>query len=238
MEKAYEFAQQFDAEVVSFSIKMETFENNIKVCNTEYKFRDEKVFSTRELLDEYDKSFPAICVCAPVAKLYKVEVIKNNNILFDEEMSRAEDTYFNLQILSNVNTVFVTNYLGYIYKRVNTDSLYNKFHKDIYEIHKKVFEKLRELIRINNSFNDTIERSYFSNLVNGLYEHFKCYNKTSDEEVMSYLKKIGKDDDVKRYRFKDFDGKFKFILLFLKLKMYRVIVFICKRKYKKIIVRK
>ena len=48
-------------------------------------------------------------------KLYLLQIIKDNNIRFDEELDMCEDTLFNFDYLNNVNKVSILNYSFYEY---------------------------------------------------------------------------------------------------------------------------
>ena len=149
-------------------------------------------------------------------------------------MSRAEDTYFNLQVMERLNFFYCSPEIGYRYLRVNENSLWGKFHKDIYEIHNKVFSKLRELMKMNRVENSTIETSYFINLINGLYEHFWHYDETTIKEKKEYLKKIANDKNVKKYKLRQFNGKARLFLLLIKVRAYTLILIILKKRHKRI----
>ena len=233
-EKSYKAAVDNNADLSVFGIVMETYKDNQKIQEEKYILSgSQNIYTPQMLLCDWDKKFPAICMCAPFAKLYALRIIQDNNIYFDESMSRAEDTYFNLQFLWFARSIYFSNDCCYRYLRINENSLYGKFHKDIYEIHNKVFSKLRELINRYNADNDTIETSYFSNLINGLYEHFWSNNQTTYEEKKEYLKKVASDKNVKQYKVRQFEGKKKIFLFLLKIRAYRLILFVSRRRHKK-----
>lgn len=233
-EKSYKAAVDNHADISVFGIIMETYEDNQKVQEDKYTLMDsQNVYTPYTLLNDWDKKFPAICICAPFAKLYTAKIIKENGIYFDENMSRAEDTYFNLQLLQYAQIIYFSKECYYRYLRINANSLYGKFHKNIYEIHSKVFCKLRELMDCYNAHNDTIEVSYFSNLINGLYEHIWFYQQTTDKEKREYLKKVASDKYVRQYKLKQFEGKKKLFLFLLKIRAFRLILFMSMKRHKR-----
>lgn len=66
----------------------------------------------------------------PVAKLYKTEIIRKNNILFDTRLKVGEDIVFNLLFLRYCNSARVIDYRGYnvrVNQTSTTNSLARKY---------------------------------------------------------------------------------------------------------------
>lgn len=66
-----------------------------------------RILTSQELINNYNSLSPFINT--PVATLYNSEIIKNNNILFDEEMHYAEDLDFNLRYFQHSQLVSIVN---------------------------------------------------------------------------------------------------------------------------------
>ena len=60
------------------------------------------------------------------AKLYKTEIIKENNIIFDEKLRLSEDTVFNVQYLLHTNKILCVDQDIYYYRN-NEQSVCNNF---------------------------------------------------------------------------------------------------------------
>lgn len=59
----------------------------------------------------------------PVAKFYKTEIIKKNNLSFNEKLSIAEDQDFNLQYVSNIQSItYINNPIYHVRIRRNSAS--------------------------------------------------------------------------------------------------------------------
>ena len=233
LEKGLHGIERFDADVSVFAIKMKTIQDGKVIGEENYGLNQkEKCYSAKELLEVWGKEFAPICICAPFSKIYKAEIIRDGKILFDANMSRAEDTCFNLDFLENAKKIYFSNDIGYNYIRANSDSLYGKFHKDIYEIHEKVFDKLRGLLASLRVENDFVEKSYLANLINGIHEHFWHNDKTTKKEKLAYVKKIIQDKNVRKLKLKDFNLKQRMILLLIKLRAKRTLLFIMKKHHK------
>lgn len=65
----------------------------------------------------------------PFVKLYKSEIIKKQNLLFQVHVSYAEDEIFNLQYFEYVNEYFYVDKALYNYNRTNEHSLSQKITK-------------------------------------------------------------------------------------------------------------
>lgn len=94
---------------------------------------------------------------APFAKLYRRDIIINNNLLFNEKISYAEDREFNTYYAQNVQNVKSISYIGYYYRTDSINSLSKK--KRSYKFKYDLF--YWELLK-----NNFICRNHCSNEVN------------------------------------------------------------------------
>lgn len=74
----------------------------------------------------YEKSF----FNAPWAKLYKTEIIKNNNITFKEHLECGEDLLFNLEYFKYVKNISLIDEAFYIYECTEKESLTTRYDSD------------------------------------------------------------------------------------------------------------
>lgn len=117
---------------------------------------------------------------SPCMKFYNLEIIRNNNILFDESIDLGEDLVFNLDYLNKVNKIgfFYDNI--YKYRIVNENSLTHKYRKNKFDTLMLVYSKCIErsgkdlyssfeFIRIKNNFSVLKTEMMFNyNLKNNL----------------------------------------------------------------------
>ena len=87
---------------------------------------------------------------SPVSKLYKRQIIYNNNLQFDTTISFAEDKDFNLQYFQHIQKAYALSFAGYFY-RVVENSLSHKKYEYQYRIEhrhwgvkKRMFESLKD----------------------------------------------------------------------------------------------
>lgn len=94
---------------------------------------------------------------AVAGKLYSLDIIRRNNIYFNERLSQNEDHLFYFQYLTNIEEVITTDNIGYNYKYSDSDlSLSNKFHAyaerlKAYVLMKKAYSELIALYKDGNS---------------------------------------------------------------------------------------
>ena len=95
---------------------------------------------------------------SPVGRLFKKSVIDHFNLMFDESMSFAEDRDFNIQYLSNIETVRMIHYSGYHYQTSVSESLTKKEHPNKFKNDILYWDKVYALL-------DGADESYLSNLL-------------------------------------------------------------------------
>lgn len=86
---------------------------------------------------------------SPVNKLYHRNIIKDNRLRMDENLSIAEDLLFNLQYLDATGEcpVIILNRVPYYYIRNGEVSLDHGYKKDYYKIHKEVLKTLWKYVQ-------------------------------------------------------------------------------------------
>ena len=196
-----------------------------------------KVFTPKQHLETWGQEFPAICCCGPWNKFFKANIIKENGLRFDLSLNCGEDTYFNLHVLEKIEKIYFSKEIFYHYRRESVNSLWSRFHGDIYEVNYKVSGKQRELMDLfgcSLSSKNTFENNYFSLQISGLHEYYRNYNKTTNTEKFELIDKILTDEYICRYRIRDIDGiKNKIFLGLLKMRLKKIIDFMFKKRYGK-----
>lgn len=92
-------------------------------------------------------------------KLYRSEVIKNNNLKFKENLSMCEDLLFNIEYLMNIKRISYINENLYNYILTNKSSTY-KFHKNAFEARKLIYEKTLKICKMYGIDSNEINRKY------------------------------------------------------------------------------
>lgn len=120
-------------------------DNNDNFLNT---ISENKIFDNLDFLLN-EKLFKFIC--APWGKVYKSEIIKNNNIQFDKKLSLGEDTIFVLEYLKYIKNVkFVNESLFFINETEGSLSRRNRL--DMFENIMLIYDKAKEVLEYRNEY--------------------------------------------------------------------------------------
>lgn len=117
----------------------------------------DKLYKTKEsFLDEFGYLLNQRVLYSPCNKIYKSEIIRNNNIVFKKEYKLGEDILFNLdyfKYLSNVK-FYKENIYYYIhyYQSMNTGS--SRYYDNHVQILNDVFEGMKQLLILNNKWEE------------------------------------------------------------------------------------
>lgn len=75
------------------------------------------------------------CFLSPWSKLYKTNILKDNNIRFPLGVAYSEDTWFLLKYLQQCNKLCRINKIVYCYNEIVASSATQKYHPDIHKWH-------------------------------------------------------------------------------------------------------
>ena len=110
---------------------------------------------------------------SPVSKLYKRQIICDNNLQFDTTISFAEDKDFNLQYFQHIQNAYALSFCGYFYRDVE-NSLSHKKYEYQYRIENRHWNVKKRMFESLSNYS-TNGKSY---LVNQLF--FIIYDEISD----------------------------------------------------------
>lgn len=203
-----------DIDLIVSSIKMVT-----KNGNSEFKMPN-KLYTTKEILEEYCcELFPRICLCGPVCKIYKLEIINRYNLRFRTDLSLGEDTYFNMGYLKYSCCIVTVSEIYYFYMRDNESSLFSKFQNSTYEQNREVFlftENVLNEVNCNKSAAVRLYYTYANDLVGVLVKAFLTNTKNV---FIDYLQKIS-NDKILTEQYHILDKKKKIIAFLIINKQY------------------
>lgn len=176
---------------------------------------------------------------APWAKMYRKDIILENNIFFDEELPRSQDNEFNLRYLRYVKCCVYIDEKLYIYN-FNEDSAVRKYWKNAYEnsniLLKKIELNIKNLYENNIVLRKSFDRFVFGKIEDILYTNIM--HRDNDEKISSRieaLKKILKNELYSDAidNLTSIDGMYRTLLLaFLKRKQYSIVLILVKlREY-------
>ncbi|MDV4150372.1 glycosyltransferase family 2 protein, partial [Clostridium sp. AL.422] len=135
---------------------IQTFENNIS--------RGEK-----DIAENLIKRLNGTYINSPVNKLYKKEIIIDNNIFMNEDIDLGEDLAFNLDYMKHCNSIVFSEKSFYHYCMRNEDNLTSKFREDKLDIMEILYNKCREFLIYCNS------EKYLINELNSIFIKWMYY---------------------------------------------------------------
>lgn len=77
---------------------------------------------------------PILCIASPISKLFNIDILRKNNISFDERVSIGEDYLFVIDYMRSANKIVSDSKASYNYFRRETGSLsttYNTFEEEV-----------------------------------------------------------------------------------------------------------
>lgn len=117
--------------------------------------------------------FKTPLLTSPVSKLYKRQIIQDNNLQFDITISYAEDKDFNLQYFQHIQKAYALSYCGYFYREVE-NSLSHKKYEYQYRIENRHWGVKKRMVESLSDYSSK-GKSY---LVNELF--YIIYDELSD----------------------------------------------------------
>lgn len=198
--------------------------------NADYIPRIAEEISISELYEKIFVDIPQICVSGPWCKLFKRNIIVDNNIAFNPMLRCGEDTDFNLTYMRFAKSAYVDNHSYYNYYRDNSDSLFSSYNPQYYTDHVHVYDKWLQLIIDLNCSEQTIEifyKEYINALIGNIHSAF-LHNRSKAEkkEIINILSK----DKMVKFAVK-IKGKNFFIKWLLKNRCKILVYWIFKLKY-------
>lgn len=126
-------------------------------------------------------------------KIYKLEVIKENNVQFPDYKS-CEDRLFNLSFFKNVNTCKISNEIFYKYSFDGKNSLTNRYTENKFESFVQFYKKASKLVMED-------KEGFASLFLKGVMSYFVSLHTTSSpltkQEKSSHIKNALNNNFVK-----------------------------------------
>ena len=177
----------------------------------------EQIVYNNNILNELLKPEYKKIIVVPYAKIFKKNIILDNNIKFDESMSYGEDTSFVFKYLCHCKNAIVMNYDGYNNVVLNESSLSRKHIKNIYIQLKKLNEQIHNI----KDMSECLKYYWY-------FRNFKAILYNEKNSNYSHLKNvfitIHNDTFFKIINNKTYFGTFdKFLYFLIKYKFYFIL---------------
>ncbi|HHU48190.1 MAG TPA: glycosyltransferase, partial [Clostridiales bacterium] len=134
-------------------------------------------------------------------KLYLADIIKSNNIRFDESLNIAEDALFNYEVFLHVESVYLLRACFYHYMIIDAESLSKRYNPGKYEMLNHVNGNLLELIQNNKIYSGLLQSAHYiriKNLFSCLVDVF-MYEKKTYREKRNLIADILKKEENHEY---------------------------------------
>lgn len=140
--------------------------------------------------------FDTTCGWTVWCNLYKKEIIQNNGILFDENISYAEDSLFTLQVFSYAHKVVGTDKKLYFYEQKSGGILHRPFSEKHYS---KIYALLKGTYiakKVGNEF----YQNYIAEMYDSIFYFFTCVNKMEIDVSQCWKKNNELIQILKKYK--------------------------------------
>ena len=168
--------------------------NTGKVEDITREFYPKEVMEMSEMKD-YIMDFGNSGLLNPLwNKIYKREIIENNNITFDEKVETGEDFIFNLQYFRKTKKISFIKEKLYYYIRRNNNSITYKYIENMYEKGWEIHWLLESFLKDMGFYNEENAYVLYGNHLTGVFSAFlNLYHdhcKLTSKEKKAYIKKI------------------------------------------------
>ena len=213
--------------------KMNSQDVDITICGLKRRYKNKLLllkfhksgsFTTEQFVIENLAVISDLIIGSPCNKLYKTNIIKKNNIIFDTSIDYAEDLIFNYRYLKKTFKVAVLPDCLYNYN-TNSESLATRFREDCFDNFNYVCRQTRKFLEEYSisKENTNIINNKFANIYIALINHlYRSDSTLSKIETRKIIEKEFYFDKEKA----DMIDKAKFDKLY-----FNIIWFLVKRKY-------
>lgn len=202
------------------------------------------VGSSREFVEKHFKTaLEREVLNPPWNKLIRLSLLKENNIYFNEKYSICEDMAFSMELLRESNKVVMTDKVYYNYFVKSTGSLVFKFNENYFEALSYYYEQAVKALKKHSMHTDSKDNdkirtvdenriavdTLFTNLSVMFIKLISTNRNLDRKKKKSMIKNIGGDKRLKKALVNaSLSGKKKFMVFFIKHKLYSIILLLYK----------
>lgn len=189
---------------------------------------NEEIRENRILVISHSEPYSEYSVGSPWGKVFKRDIIENNNVRFVYGLKKCQDRVFVFDYMEHVKTMGKTNYIGYHYID-NPLSITRKYNKNISNILFEVENQFEKRINNQNNSVNEYKNAFYTMCLSFLFTILKLdiLNENNNSSIVLKYKEIKKLISKERYsdalnygNLKEL-GKRKMILgILLKCKLY------------------
>jgi glycosyltransferase involved in cell wall biosynthesis len=189
-----------NTDIVMCGYKRVLMEGNTYKLEKDIYTKDTIDVKVRDFLRDYYYYFEMGLMYALWNKLFKREIIQNNNIRFNENLSLGEDLLFNIEYMLNCEKI--TNTCETLYNYVifdNDKSLSTRFNPKRLEAQVMMYTNIIDMLNKFGQFKDENEeyfRKGFSKAIIGSVKNYLNKGPDTREEKRRYLESIYQNQNI------------------------------------------
>lgn len=169
---------------------------------------------------------PIVGACG---SLYRRDFLNKNNLFFYEEIKFSEDLIFSVKVVLAAQSFYYLDVAGVYHYFYNRDSISKSFRKGRWESCKKIIELCESDFLNSTAFDFEKQIHYLKWFCLFLSLNEKRFLANRHERI-KYCKEVLKDQSLQNLELRldtfDISWKQKVLMLFMKLKWYRVIAYV------------
>lgn len=157
---------------------------------------------------------------------YRIDIIKENNILFDEKCTVNEDFVFNIEYIAYIKNLYCIDFLGYHYMKRKNNSLSTKRQDDYYVLHIMKINLLLEMCKKYSNLTQKNREIIYWMYVRYVYSAIER-NINNKENMKVLLSKIKNDYLYKSFlemKFRKINIKQRIMIFFLKKEKHQFLI--------------
>lgn len=169
--------------------------NYIPSKNRTFSFNDKDISYFVELNEKF-------LIFGPCTKLYKTEVIKNNNIRFPESRSLGEDLEFNFKYLDQINNITTISTSNYYYRIIGSNTLTTQLRIEQFEQDYKQWKIQKSFYERNGMWSSCAKKLLYRRLWEIIHDGIFRYPKLTNANInyLKYIKSIPEITELKDYK--------------------------------------
>lgn len=133
-------------------------------------------------------------------KMYRRDIIINNNIEFDKDVRRGEDTLFNINYFEHVKNISVTEAILYNYNRCNEKSITLTYNSNLFKEQQKLFFEIKRALKNTNHYDSNkvkLESLYIHRIMLSIKNLYYKECPLNRKEKIAEIEMMISDSEVK-----------------------------------------
>lgn len=194
-------SSHFNKDLVIFGVYDEIWDGENLISVTNYEPKEKEYSSAIDLLKDFHYLLENNLLYSQCTKMYKNEIIKNNNLKFNESLSMGEDVSFNLEYFQYINDAKIINESLYHYTHLlSSNSICSNYYPGYFEnvcfINQKKLQLLSNWEVLDETNKNSLESFFIGKISSAMQNEMS--NKCSIIQKYKNVKKIILSDEAKK----------------------------------------